>query len=167
VIIMWSSCGSKFCSCVARCVILTLHRPVLEPIVKPKHAEAIVLGEVLGTIKGKIKVFRNKSCRYVEGWNVVLLFFNLTFGASYDDRAVGNTRRPQFMHQEIFGTYFCYRLCGPQTNKCAQKEWVTRKFPRTLSGIETGTSTWNYNDNLYENNLLNHCLYVTLTLTEC
>ena len=58
---LWSSCGSTYCTCVARCVILTLRRPVLETIVKPSHAEASVLCKVLGTIKGKIKLSRDKS----------------------------------------------------------------------------------------------------------
>jgi hypothetical protein len=55
----------------------------------------------------------------------------------------------------------------PRANGCAQKEWVTRKFPSALSGFEPGTSTWSNKDNLYEINLLSHCPYVTLMLTEC
>jgi len=34
---IWSSCGSTYCTCVARCIIITLHMSVLEPVVKRSY----------------------------------------------------------------------------------------------------------------------------------
>ena len=34
---IWSSCGSTYCTSVARCIIITLYMSVLEPIVKRSH----------------------------------------------------------------------------------------------------------------------------------
>ena len=48
---MWSSCGSTYCSCLARWVIRTLRRAVLERAAKPSHAAARPLGKVLGTLR--------------------------------------------------------------------------------------------------------------------
>jgi len=44
-------CGSTYCTCLACCLIRTLRRSVLEPILKPGHAATRVLCKVLASLR--------------------------------------------------------------------------------------------------------------------
>jgi len=48
---IWSSCCSTYCTCATWCVVRTLCRSVLEPVVNPSHTEASVLGKEPGTLR--------------------------------------------------------------------------------------------------------------------
>jgi hypothetical protein len=68
---IWYSYGSMSCTCLTWWLILTLHRTILEPIPKLKHAAARVLCKVLGSLR---TIFlKETSARFCYLINVFML----------------------------------------------------------------------------------------------
>jgi hypothetical protein len=48
---VWSCCIASYCTCLTFCAHCTLLMPVFQPSAEPSHAEASVLGKVVGNLR--------------------------------------------------------------------------------------------------------------------